>query len=42
MANQEFVISQTSIQFQNDLNKIERMLEIRGLGVGLVGYMLVG
>lgn len=35
MANQEFVITQTSIQFQNDLNKIERMLEIRGLGVGL-------
>lgn len=35
MAEQEFVITQTSIALQNDLNKIERMLEIRQLGHGL-------
>lgn len=32
---EDFVLTQTSIELQNDLNKIERMKEIRDLGVGL-------
>lgn len=35
MAEQEFVIRQTSVEFQNDLDKVERLLEVRSLGVGL-------
>lgn len=35
MAEEEFVIRQTSVELQNDLDKIERLLEVRSLGVGL-------